>query len=81
MRGLVRTFAVYGSRTSRQKRRTPEADRATGRSRFRRAAHRSQASSFLSDECPRIIGLVSDNILIEVLTADALVSSQIVTWL
>jgi len=33
------------------------------------------------DEGPRIVGLVSDHIPIEVLTTNALVSSEIVAWL
>ena len=33
------------------------------------------------DECPGIVGLISDHIPIEVLTTDALVSSEIVAWL
>jgi hypothetical protein len=33
------------------------------------------------DECPGIVGLISDQILIEVLTTDALVSTEIVAWL
>jgi DNA-binding Xre family transcriptional regulator len=58
--------------------RAPEVDRASWES---RALAPRTGPSFLSDECPRIGGLISDLIPIEVLTADALVSSQIVTRL